>query len=379
MSMSAKDRGRLQVSVDVGVCVRVGAALAAAAVVIGTAGSARAHGDIDKPDTPAPAAPAAPAPPPATPPPPAPAPEGAAAGAEPGAEREVEKKEEEEEKGTLGLDLVMGWGKVPFAVQNLPGAGSPAVTYTRADAVPSNVQSFILGGSVEVINNLDVGLRVPFTFAGFSPDGSAARSTTGVGNLELEGEYELELSEHLMLTGALGLALPTAQGDEIPPDLMNANANSVDATAFDRFSLSRAAASARGYEDNALFEPDRFGIIPKIGALYRLRGLSVEPYVKVENLVATSSKLDEKYVGELVAAVRVGYWVHKQFELALRGWVNVGYAGSDEDKQTAAMLEPDLVLRFGPVRPYAGVLVPLAGPPSDNGFVGVRVGLAGSF
>jgi hypothetical protein len=34
---------------------------------------------------------------------------------------------------------------------------------------------------------------------------------------------------------------------------------------------------------------------------------------------------------------------------------------------------------LGPVRPYAGVIIPLTGPPSDNGYVGVRIGLSGSF
>jgi hypothetical protein len=220
---------------------------------------------------------------------------------------------------------------------------------------------------------------VPFTFAGFSPNGSAARSTTGFGNVEVAGEYETSITKGLHFVGALGVALPTAVGDEIPPDLANASAGSVDATAFDRWSLSRAAASARGYEDNALFEPHRLGIIPKVGVVYRLRGFSVEPYVKVENLVATSTALEQKYVGELVGGLRVGYWVHKQFELGVKGWVNVGYAGSDEDKQTAVAIEPQVVLKFGPVRPYAGVIVPVAGPPSDNGFVGVRLGAAAAF
>jgi hypothetical protein len=84
-------------------------------------------------------------------------------------------------------------------------------------------------------------------------------------------------------------------------------------------------------------------------------------------------------VGELVGALRVGYWVRKEFELAVKAWVNVGFAGTSDDKTTAGALEPQLVLRFGPVRPYAGVIIPLAGPPSDNGFVGVRVGVASSF
>ena len=332
------------------------AALAATAAVLVAAGDARAHGDVDVERPTLEGSGQA----------------GVAAPAEAvGAEHEA--------RYTLGLDLVLGWGKVPFAFQNLPSPGDPTVTYSRTERTESNVQSFILQGSDEVTEHIGVGVRVPFTFAGFSPDGSAARTTTSFGNVELEGEYSMTLGRGLLLAASLGVALPTAQGQPVPVGLSRQSAAFADESAYDRWSLSRAAAFARGYEDNALFEPQRFGLIPKIAVTYRHRGLSIEPYVKIENLVGTSTLLDASYVGEVVGALRVGYWVHKQFEVALKGWVNVGYAGTDEDKTTAAALEPQLVLRFGPVRPYAGVIVPLAGPPKDADFLGVRLGIVGSF
>ncbi len=299
-----------------------------------------------------------------------------------GEAKEGEAKEGEgkhEEVGKAGLDLVLGWGKVPFAVLSTPTTGAvPNPTYTYADKVPSNVQSFILGGGMEVVEHFEVGARLPFTFAGFSPDGTPGRSATSFGNLELEGAYGGRVAEGLRLTGSLGLALPTSSGTEIPPDL-NAVATGVDQSAYDRWSLNRAAAAARGYEDNALFEPHRLGIIPKVGLLYRTHGLSLEPYLKIENLVSTSSSLTNSYVGELVGGLRVGYWVHKEFEVALRGWVNVGYAGADDDKKTTVAIEPQAVLRFGPVRPYLGVIIPFTGPPNDGGFVGLRLGVDVAF
>src|SRR5262249_33832379 len=145
-----------------------------------------------------------------------------------------------------------------------------------------------------------------------------------------------------------------AQGDEIPPDLSGATSQSVDQTAYDRFSLSRAAAAARGYEDNALFEPKRMGFIPKVALAYEMRQLHIEPYVKVENLVATSSSLDHGYVGELVPGLRVAYRAHRNFEPALRAWANIGFAGGEEDKKTSFALEPQVLLHFGAFRPYAG-------------------------
>ncbi len=46
---------------------------------------------------------------------------------------------------------------------------------------------------------------------------------------------------------------------------------------------------------------------------------------------------------------------------------------------TSAAIYPELVFRFGPVRPYIGLIAPLAGPPKDNGFLALRLGLFASF
>jgi hypothetical protein len=274
----------------------------------------------------------------------------------------------------VALDVALGWGRVPFAAQNLPGPGQPYVTYTRDDAVTSNVQSLLLEGSMDVVEHVGVAARLPLTFAGFSPDGSAGRSTTSFGNFELEGQYGVRVAPRLHLEASLGLSFPTAQGTELPATLDHAQ--NVDAPGYDRYSLSLAAMAARGFEDNALFEPNRLGVAPKVALVYRLHGLSVEPYVKVENLIGTSTSLAAPYLGEVVGAVRVGYWVQDRFELALKGVINGVFAGTEEDKQVAIAVEPSVVMRFGPVRPYAGVIVPLVESSSESGFVGVHFGVA---
>lgn len=290
----------------------------------------------------------------------------------------AEAAEGDEKEGSIGLDLVLGWGRVPFVVENLPAAGQQSVTFSSRDGVSSSVQTFVLGGGMEVVKSIEAGFRLPLTFAHFTPGGSASRSTTSFGNVELEGEYSMDLGPGLEVAGALGVALPTAQGDEIP-DLDHVSAQRVDAATFDRFSLNRAAASARGFEDNALFEPKRLGLVPKLALEYQVRALTLEGYVKVENLIATSSALANGYVGELVPALRAGYRVIPRVEVAVRGWLNVGFAGGDEDKRTTFAFEPQIVGRFGSFKPYAGVIVPVAGPPFDNGFAGVRFGAMAMF
>ncbi len=51
----------------------------------------------------------------------------------------------------------------------------------------------------------------------------------------------------------------------------------------------------------------------------------------MENLGATTSALDQGYVGELVAALRVGYWVHKELEVAVKA---LGSTRASRDRPT---------------------------------------------
>jgi hypothetical protein len=145
----------------------IGFAIVVAHVAAG--GDASAHGGVDEDRTPqeesSTAARPAPVPERSTP-----------AGGEEG---------EAAERVAVALDAVLGWGNVPFAVQNLPTAGTQAITYSRSDATPSDVQSFVLTGRFDATEHLAVGVRLPFTLGTFSPAGSAARSTTSLGNVEL--------------------------------------------------------------------------------------------------------------------------------------------------------------------------------------------------
>jgi hypothetical protein len=285
-----------------------------------------------------------------------------------------------ESRAVVALDLVLGWGHVPFALQNLPTTATQAITYTRSDATPSDVQSFILGGDFEATEHLGIGARIPFALGTFSPAGSAARSTTSLGNVEIEGAWGgVAPGARIKLALALGLAIPTAQGDEIPTTLAGSPASSVNPGSYDRFSLARAAALARGYEDNALFEPGRAGVVPKVSLSYEGSRVRIEPYVKVENLIRTNTSLEAPYVGEIVAAVGAAVRVGARFEVAVRGWVNIGFAGTPDDRSVAAAVEPDVIVTAGRLKGYAGVVVPLVGPPAQAAFLGARMGLAVAF
>jgi hypothetical protein len=274
----------------------------------------------------------------------------------------------------IDLDLVLGWGRVPFAFQSLPTTGTSSVTYVRSDGVDANVQSLVVAASVELLRHVSAGLRLPLTFAEFFRDASLSRATASLGNIELAADYASVVARGLRLVASLAATLPTSQGNDIPADLDRVPAASVDAAAYDRDSLALAASAARGYEDSALFAPNRLGVVPKLTLAYDAYPFRVEPYVKVENLFLTSSSPAPSYLGDVVGGLAAGYWIERQFDVGLRGWCNVPYAGAD--KRVAISVEGSVLARFGPIRPYAGVIVPVAGPPSANGFLGVRLGVA---
>ena len=99
------------------------AALLGLAAAMAAVRDAQAHGDVDvdRPESPG-------------------AQTTVAASAQPRADA---PETEHEERAWVTLDMVLGWGKVPFAVQNLPDTGDPALTYSRSDRTQTDVQSFV--------------------------------------------------------------------------------------------------------------------------------------------------------------------------------------------------------------------------------------------
>jgi hypothetical protein len=303
--------------------------------------------------------------------------EGEGHGAGKGEHGKPHGKGHEEHVGMIGLDFVLGFGKVPVAVQNPPTNVGTLPTYSRGDSQVSS-QSFVLGAAFHAFKHISLGIRIPFTFGELNVPNNSTRGTGALGNIELEGEYERHLNHNMALFFVLGISLPTAQGDEIPEDLADRTNAQVDQGAYDKAALQRAAAFSRGGEDNALFEPHRFGINPKIGVIYHTGKLTITPYVKVENLIGTSSSLAHSYLGELVPVVRAGYRIG-HIEPALKLMLPIAFAGSDEDKKVGFVVEPQLAAHYGNVHPTLGVIIPVAGPAADPQFIGVRLAVAASF
>src|SRR5207249_8885987 len=107
---------------------------------------------------------------------------------------------------------------------------------------------------------------------------------------------------------------------------------------MDRFALARAAAFTRGSLDSALFEPNRFGLVPKVSAPFHFLGgkLKVRPSVKFEALFDTTGKSREPAIGELVMSLKATYEIVKWLEPGILAWTNITVTNSEEKDLTVA-------------------------------------------
>jgi hypothetical protein len=293
------------------------------------------------------------------------------AGEEPGAEVD------EETRFSAGVDFVAGFGETTAATQIPPGSANVNPLNVVGSA-PVGADSFIFSLGYEPIKHLGFGVRVPVATGSIDPAGYQSRYIADIGNVELEGEYSADVAKATALVLSLGLALPTASGSEVPATTAGLRGQPFDQSAYDRFTIDYAAAASRGFEENALFFADRFGIVPKLALEYHPGALRLEPYAKLENMISTTSDTTARYIGELVVGARAAYLVGKYFEPGVRLWTTIVLTPAD---QAVAVIEPEVRLHFGLVTPYVGGIIPFAGPlaHSPTEFGGVRVGASLAF
>lgn len=285
--------------------------------------------------------------------------------------------EHEHERVRFGVDAVIGFGEVTAITQAAPVF--PAVVGTtqlqEADVVST---SFIVGASYQLVEGFGLGLRVPLALGGFESPELAARSAVALGNIELEAEYEVELAPGLQLIAALGVALPTSGGEELPEsetlETTPVPANPSEWDDYDAYTILHAAELSRGLEENALFESGHLGIVPKLGLDYETGAFGLQVYVKLENLIDTARET-HGYIGELVFGAAAGYAITDAFEIATRVWANV----SGDGETQAAAAEPLLELHLGPIDALAGAILPIAGELIELHYVGVRAGVSAHF
>ena len=285
-------------------------------------------------------------------------------------------KAEPAKRWTVGVEDVMGFGKTDVITQDLPGR-LPTKPDTSRSAAQAYTNSFLMYLGYDLGRHVGVSGRLPLSFGTFSQDGRKDRGTSALGALEIEGKYDYRLNDSMRLVPSLALTLPTAQGDELlDPKAAAALGFGADLNSFSRYSVNRSAAASRGSEENALFEPKRIGFTPKVMFEVKNRKLTIQPYLKMANLISTI-KSDNSYIGEVVLGAWGGYLIHPMFEPGLRIWTNVRFAGNDTG--SVAVLEPQLRMHFGSITPIVGGILPFAGTLTDPQFGGLRLAVAGNF
>jgi hypothetical protein len=269
----------------------------------------------------------------------------------------------------LELDTVLGRG----GIVTLAEGASDASQRELADV---DCASFVITGEYAVLESLDLGVRIPLNVVRTHPS-SDSRTSVTLSNVEIDIDYEMELTPELSLIAALDLALPTASGEPLPSARTLATRPASDVRRrirdYDAYASHRIATSVRGHEEDALFEPGYLGFVPVI-ALQYLRGrLTVRAYLEIENLFGVRSYTTERYIGELDFGASVAWQLSELVELALKTWANAGIVGEDE---SAAVVEPQLRLRFGHLELVAGAIIPYAGDLVDPQFFGARLAVA---
>ncbi|MEO8798793.1 MAG: hypothetical protein ABI551_12975 [Polyangiaceae bacterium] len=268
--------------------------------------------------------------------------------------------DEVEPKYKLWIDAVFGWGDTPTVNSYPPTTLGTTPAHTKEETHTTS-DSYLLGYSYRA-GKLELGARLPIVHANFSPEGlQNQRSSTTLGNLELFAAYEAKLNKRLSIIPELGIALPTAAGDELPTgaEIQSDPNKAYDVGAYDRYSALQAASASRGLEESALFESKRLGIIPKIGVEYKLKRLTIAPYIKLENMISTSSSNEKSYLGELVPGVQATYGLAKWLDVGLRAWASIAFEKENHDNNALIVVEPQIRGHFGPIHPAVGLLLPV--------------------
>jgi hypothetical protein len=309
---------------------------------------------------------------------------------------ETGRLHEDEPRINLFIDGVFGFGDVPALNPQPPTTLGVQPTNTLENTHVAS-DSYILGGSYKLTESFQLGARIPIVHAAFGPENlEDQRGSTTLGNLEIWAAYEKKLTKQLAIIPELGVALPTAPGDELPSgaDVAANPAANYDNNSLDRFSALQAASAARGLEESALFESHRFGIVPKLELEYKAHKLTIAPYVKWENMFSTTKDAEKSYLGEIVGGFLVSYRVVKFLDVGVRAWISAAFDKEDHQSNELIVVEPQLRAHVGPIHPTVGLLLPIVPtsgpgntntPPTpyqpvfDTRFLALRLSLAATF
>lgn len=296
---------------------------------------------------------------------------------------EVEEivKAKPRDKALVFGDFVLGVGAAPW-----PGPASAGYEKTP-DAIEFGL---IIGGSYDLSKTFTLALRVPWSTATVDvPSTGGSESTMAFGSPEIIAEYRHAFSELTKMPIQFGVGVPLAQGNPDP------SAERID-TLPARVNMLADAAS--GWKDPELYWPKRIPLALSVGIRHEKKRLSLNAYTKLVAGINIGQELVNECTyapcgavdnGKLVLhglALRSVTLAGLRFDVSPKFWVGADtwlvYNAIDPIRfeSTAKpltplqwMLEPQVGLRFGKLRPSAGFIWPVVGRLTDTGIFGVRV------
>ncbi len=291
-------------------------------------------------------------------------------------EETKEEAKEEEAKGLVDLETVIGGGKVEALN---PDPTSTVVNgQLRYERALTNViaAGIVLSGRYDVSRNVNLGIRLPLAVASLMPDNDVSRTSANFGNIEVEVEYERELSEHVEIFFGAHVALPTSAGNELPSEETLAGSQvSINPVSADQYAINHAVSSAYGDENTALWLAGYIGLVPAAGVKLKFGRVRIEPYVKVENMFSVRSDAQERAVSELVAGGRIAVRIVEGkvgFDLGVRAWGSFTLT-DHEGNLNIGVVEPEVRVGNDRWRVTAGLLVPFTGELADLGWISGRL------
>lgn len=195
-------------------------------------------------------------------------------------EDEADAKEKEEDAkrpdnlgppGSALIDVMIGFGGINEVLND-------ATTPTDATIV-----SIVAGFQYRVAKIWTLGARFPYStgsLTGPKQGDTDDYSTFAVGNFELSVRPSFRVTSRLRVPVGLAFTLPTASGDLL------AN-RAVEPGLVAQALINQAADASRGWENESLFMPNRFGMVPSAGVTYDSGALHLGADTKLELMFKT--------------------------------------------------------------------------------------------
>jgi hypothetical protein len=294
----------------------------------------------------------------------------------------------------IGFEVLIGWGEVPALNVGLPTALDRTLQSSLARTAVET-DSYILSAGYR-FGRIRLSTRFAMAHAAFDPNEvQDGRGSGAFGNTEIAVDLVAPAKEPkaTVFLPKFALTLPTSSGMPLPPaaEVAANPSGNYGRDARDDYSTLLAANAARGFEENALFAPKRWGFRPSAGVRFHTGALTVMPFAGVGLLVSSATHPEHRVTGDALVGAEAGLPVAAVADFVLRVFADIALEKEERSNAVNAVAEPQLRLRFNTLAPYVGVLIPFlpvghvathtdAGAPAlDPRFVAFRLGLNAAF